>query len=333
MNFLAYVKYFFGIHKRCYCLLGLFFKKVNAKLVIICQLIIYSNSFDRFYHSQIMQVIYTAQELENYLGGIRKTQKSLGLVPTMGALHYAHIALAKSSMAQNHATMVTIFVNPTQFNNAEDLAKYPKRLDQDLQQLRQAGVQSVFIPKVEAIYGQEVTADDLNLKGLDKGMEGDYRPGHFPGVATVIKRFFELIQPTRAYFGEKDYQQLRVIEHITQRFNLGVEVIGCPTERTPEGLAMSSRNYRLNEQGLQDALIIYQNLVWAAKNYRAMTPKEVKQHIKASFDTSPLNLEYVEIANPVNMAPLSQWTDAPHARLFLAAFCQGVRLIDNYRLF
>ncbi len=280
-----------------------------------------------------MRILNTVEELHSFRHELAESDSSLGFVPTMGALHEAHLALAETSMQQNKATLVSIFVNPTQFNNPEDLEKYPRRVEDDCKWLAEKGVDAVFIPAVEAIYGTSVRADAIDLNGLDQGMEGTYRPGHFPGVATVIKRFFELMHPTRAYFGEKDYQQLRVIEYMTESLGLGVEIIGCPTERTPQGLAMSSRNYRLSEKGLEQALIINQNLRWAANNHRALSPKELKKQIRANFAQSPLELEYVEIADPKTMKPLHEWGAEEHARIFMAAFCEGVRLIDNYRLF
>lgn len=280
-----------------------------------------------------MRILNNANELRVYRAQLVKENKTLGFVPTMGALHGAHVSLAEASMHQNDATLTSIFVNPTQFNNPQDLEKYPRRIEEDCARLEAAGVSAVFIPSVEDIYGTEVQSEAIDLAGLDQGMEGTFRPGHFLGVATVIKRFFELMQPTRAYFGEKDYQQLRVVQHITTSLNLGVEIISCPTERTAEGLAMSSRNYRLSEQGLKDALIISENLRWAAENYRALDPKKLKQHIEKAFQKSPLELEYVEIAETDTLNFIESWQGVKHARIFLAAFCEGVRLIDNNQLF
>lgn len=251
----------------------------------------------------------------------------------MGALHEAHLALAHQSQHDNAATLVSIFVNPTQFNNPEDLEKYPRRVESDLEGLDTAGVDAVFLPRVEDIYGQQVESEPLDLAGLDQGMEGTYRPGHFPGVATVIKRFFEILQPDRAYFGQKDYQQLRVVQHITKQHQLGVEVIGCETVRTAEGLAMSSRNYRLSEQGWQDALLIPRALKWARENHAQHSPQSLKEGVKTFFKEGPLDLEYVEIADPETMRPLPEWSEVEHARIFVAAFCEGVRLIDNQKLF
>jgi pantoate--beta-alanine ligase len=280
-----------------------------------------------------MQIIKDAQQARAFRAACTRAGQKLGFVPTMGALHEAHLALAKQSQRDNEATLVSIFVNPTQFNNPEDLEKYPRRVESDLEGLEKAGVDAVYLPSVDDIYGQQVESEPLDLAGLDRGMEGTYRPGHFPGVATVIKRFFEILQPDRAYFGEKDYQQLRVVQHVTQQHQLGVEVIGCETVRTAQGLAMSSRNYRLSKQGWQDALIIPRALEWARQNHALHAPPGLKEGVKNFFTESPLNLEYVEIADAETMRPLQHWTAVAHARIFLAAFCEGVRLIDNQKLF
>lgn len=280
-----------------------------------------------------MNILKDAQQARDYRRACTLAGETLGFVPTMGALHEAHLALAKQSQSDNDRTLVSIFVNPTQFNNPEDLEKYPRRVESDLDGLKKAGVDAVFLPAVSDIYGQQVESEPLDLAGLDRGMEGTYRPGHFPGVATVIKRFFEMLKPHRAYFGQKDYQQLRVVQHITKTLGLGVEVIGCETVRTPEGLAMSSRNYRLSKQGWQDALVIPQTLRWARENHHRHPPEELKAGVRAFFEKSPLELEYVEIADPETMRPLDHWENAAQARIFLAAFCEGVRLIDNQSLF
>ncbi|MDR9442431.1 MAG: pantoate--beta-alanine ligase [Schleiferiaceae bacterium] len=280
-----------------------------------------------------MRILKDAHQARAFRAACTQAGQTLGFVPTMGALHEAHLALAHQSQRDNAATLVSIFVNPTQFNNPEDLEKYPRRVESDLEGLEKAGVDAVYLPSVGDIYGQQVKSEPLDLAGLDRGMEGTYRPGHFPGVATVIKRFFEILQPDRAYFGQKDYQQLRVVQHITKQHQLGVEVIGCETVRTKEGLAMSSRNYRLSEQGWQDALLIPQALQWARENHDRHSPGSLKEGVQKFFNDEPLKLEYVEIADPETMRPLREWLDAKHARIFLAAFCEGVRLIDNQKLF
>jgi pantoate--beta-alanine ligase len=280
-----------------------------------------------------MLVFETAKEVQRYRSELNSRQASLGFVPTMGALHQAHMALAHRAKAENDAVMVSIFVNPTQFNNTEDLERYPRRNKADLALLKKEGVHAAYLPSTEEMYQGMVQSETINLTGLDRGMEGEYRPGHFPGVATIIRRFFAQIKPDRAYFGEKDYQQLRVVEHLTEQLQLGVQVVGCPTERSPEGLAMSSRNYRLSNQGLKEALDIVKNIRWAQQHWQELSPQALKAAITERFASSSLDLEYVEIARPDTMQPLGSWEGVPGARIFLAAFCEGVRLIDNDKLF
>lgn len=280
-----------------------------------------------------MRILYTADEARDYRKNLEHDGRSLGFVATMGALHEAHLALAHQSIQENDATLVSIFVNPTQFNNPEDLEKYPRRVEDDTAALREAGVTAVFLPSVGDIYGDQVSPDPIDLAGLDQGMEGTFRPGHFPGVATVIKRFFLLLRPHRAYFGTKDYQQLRVIQHMNEQEGTGVTVIGCETVRNSKGLAMSSRNYRLSEQGLEQALDIHHSIQWAQQHWSSWSPGGLKEQIVQQFQNSPLQLEYVEIADPQTMKPIKDWNQSKDARLFMAAFCEGVRLIDNDALF
>lgn len=280
-----------------------------------------------------MRIFHRAEDLKAYRSTLTKQNRSMGFVPTMGALHEAHLALAQRAMAENDVAVVSIFINPTQFNNAEDLEKYPRRFEEDRLALEQAGVEVIFYPEVEEIYGQEVQPEPIDLRGLDEGMEGRHRPGHFPGVATVIKRFFEIIAPDRAYFGQKDYQQLRVIEHMTKALGFDTVIVGCPTQRLANGLAMSSRNYRLSTEGIAKAAIIYQQISWAAQHCQQYRPAELKEAIEQAFAQSDLQLEYVEIADPESMQPLQDFDQARHARIFMAAFCEGVRLIDNDKLF
>lgn len=280
-----------------------------------------------------MQVFHKVFELREFLEEQRASGVEIGFVPTMGALHQAHLALVQRSRAENQITVVSIFVNPTQFNNAEDLEKYPRRTESDLVQLRAAGTEVAFLPEPSEIYGDCLKAEKLDLAGLDQGMEGTYRPGHFPGVATVIKRFFQIIAPERAYFGEKDYQQLRVVQHMARQEGFATEVIGCPTERNEGGLALSSRNFRLSPSGLEQALIIPESLRWCAAHYHRFSPDQLKERVRDRFRPSELELEYVEIADPLTMTPVKKWAEVESARIFLSAFCEGVRLIDNYRLF
>lgn len=280
-----------------------------------------------------MQVFYRAEEITQFQKKLAASNKTSGFVPTMGALHEGHLELVKKSLEDNDYTVVSVFVNPTQFNNAVDLEKYPREVDADLEKLERTGADVVFVPEVSEIYGSDIRADDIDLGGLDELMEGAHRPGHFDGVATVIKRFFNLLKPSRAYFGEKDFQQLQIIKHVSEKLNLGTQVIGFPTQRTKKGLALSSRNLRLSAAGLHSALAIYENLKWAAENYHKYEPGSLKSTLQERFAGTDLELEYVEITDLKKLQPLQNWQDSDHARVFVAAWCEGVRLIDNYGLF
>ncbi len=279
-----------------------------------------------------MQVFKSAQELSIFHNGIFSDGKSLGFVATMGALHEGHLALAQQSQRENDYTIVSIFVNPTQFNNPEDLAKYPRKDEQDMAMLSEIKVDAVFLPSVEEMYGTEVSSESIDLIGLDQGMEGDYRPGHFQGVATVVKRLLKMIKPTRAYFGEKDYQQLRIIQHVADIFKLDSEIIGVKTQRYPSGLAMSSRNFRLSPKALDQSKIIYETMRWAKDNYREFRPDTLKQAIIERFAKSPLELEYIDFADDADMHKIKDWKDAKSIRIYIAALSEGVRLIDNLKI-
>lgn len=293
---------------------------------------IYNNSFTGF-NALKMQVFHRVSDLEVFQQDLRQKGHSLGFVATMGALHEGHLTLLRRAKAENEASIVSIFVNPTQFNNPEDLAKYPRRTDEDLALLEAEGATAVFMPSVEEMYGTSVVSEDIDLIGLDKGMEGEFRPGHFDGVATVVKRLFEMIKPQKAYFGNKDYQQVRVVQHVAAHFKMPIEVIGCDTARYPSGLAMSSRNFRLSEQGMEEAGIIYREMQWAAANYQNFSPKDLEAEITDHFAKSNLDLEYIAFADAHTMQQVEDWSQHQTVRVFIAAFCEGVRLIDNTSLF
>ncbi len=280
-----------------------------------------------------MQVFHTLEELQKFQSKLKEQQHDLGFVATMGALHAGHMGLLHRAQAENQATIVSIFVNPTQFNNAEDLEKYPRRTDADLSYLEKEGATAVFIPSVAEVYGDEVKPDHLDLQGLDQGMEGDYRPGHFPGVVAVVRRLFEMIKPQRAYFGEKDFQQLQIVRLMARHYKLPVEVIGCETERYESGLAMSSRNYRLSAEGMQEASIIYREMIWARANYQDYKPDGLRKAIQDHFEASDLNLEYIDFADTESMEKVKDWQKHRAVRVFIGAFCEGVRLIDNLDLY
>ncbi len=258
--------------------------------------------------------------------------KRIGFVPTMGALHEGHISLVRRSVAENDITAVSIFVNPIQFNNPADLEKYPRNLDSDITLLENAGVDLVFVPSVEEMYPDAPT-ETYDFGELGSVMEGAFRPGHFNGVAVVVRRLFDIVQPTRAYFGEKDYQQLLIIRELVQKINSPVEIIACPIDRESDGLARSSRNLRLTDEMRRTAPFIYQQLLKARNMADNHTAREIKEVIEKSFEEHPLlKLEYFSIADGQTLRSIDGAVPE-NAYAFVVAFAGDIRLIDNIRLF
>ncbi len=271
--------------------------------------------------------------LKNHISYSKKQGKSIGFVATMGALHSGHVSLVRQAKQRDSIVVVSIFVNPTQFNKQDDLVKYPRNNERDKRLLDEVDCDIVFIPSVEEMYPNKVESEDINLEGLDKNMEGTYRTNHFDGVATVVKRLFEIISPDRAYFGLKDFQQYLIVKHISNVLKLGPEVIGLEIERNEKGLALSSRNERLSESEKEEALIIYQSINWAKKNYQNLSPQNLINKLKLDFEKSNLDLEYIEICDPLSLNPIKHWSEYKEARIFIAANLGKVRLIDNDSLF
>ncbi len=280
-----------------------------------------------------MHIFRTAQSLINHLNEQRSKGLTIGFVPTMGALHSGHLALINHASRENEVVVASIFVNPTQFNNAEDLKRYPRNINDDIAKLETTGCHVLFHPEVVEMYPERIESQDINLGGLDTVMEGAHRPGHFDGVATIVSRFFEIIDPDKAYFGEKDYQQLQIIRHVSRQLNFKVDIIPHPIERSTKGLALSSRNQLLSESDQEKALAIIQNLLWARENHKSLSPTEMAAAIRKNFEAEPLELEYVEIVNQENLRNINNWNEAKHVRIFIAAHISGVRLIDNLLLF
>lgn len=256
---------------------------------------------------------------------------SVGFVPTMGALHAGHSSLIKRSVSENDLTICSIFVNPLQFNRKEDLDSYPDRIMADKEILEEANCDILFLPKVEEIYPDEGRLD-YDFGTIGEGMEAEYRPGHFQGVAEVIHRFFTILKPTRAYFGEKDYQQLAIIRWLVDRYDHPTEIIPCETIRAESGLAMSSRNYNLSNDEYEKAAEIYEILSFCKNNKDKFAPTDLE---KVCLDKLKVNFrpEYFTIADQYSMVPLKDWTDSNYPRAFVAAYCGSVRLIDNLALF
>jgi pantoate--beta-alanine ligase len=259
--------------------------------------------------------------------------KTIGFVPTMGALHEGHLVLIRRAVAENDFVVVSIFVNPIQFNNPDDLAKYPRTLETDLKMLESTGCHLVFAPSAEEMY-PEPDRSEFDFGKLDKVMEGKFRPGHFNGVAIVVKKLFEIVSPHKAYFGEKDFQQLAIIKNMVSQLNLPVHIVPCPIVREPDGLAMSSRNTRLSPKERSEALIIFKALSGISENYSWFIPDGVKQLVRGEIQESPLfRVEYVDVVDTETLQPFEDWNDVEHAVVCVAAFIVSVRLIDNIKLF
>ena len=279
-------------------------------------------------------MLTTLDSVNNWLTTNKLIGKTLGFVPTMGALHSGHLSLVHKAKVKCDLVIASVFVNPTQFNSAEDLEKYPRGLTVDKEMLVNANCDALFAPEIKTIYPDfpEGTHHiQMDFGGLDLVMEGAFRPGHFSGVANVVHRLFEIIQPDVAFFGEKDFQQLSIIQRMVEVLDLSVEIVSCSTLREASGLAMSSRNQRLSEQGKIDAEIIYKTLLQAKKLCLQNSPKQVKAICANEFQVSPLKLEYLEIVNPKTLHQLDDsWVEG--SRCFIAAYCEDVRLIDNMEL-
>lgn len=259
--------------------------------------------------------------------------KNSPFVPTMGALHKGHLSLIRESKNENDITVCSIFVNPTQFNNPDDLKNYPRNFDDDLKLLEKDSCDVVFHPAVEEMYPVP-SEETFDFGDLERVMEGAFRPGHFNGVATVVKRLFEIVKPTRAYFGLKDYQQLVIIHKMTKDFNLPVEIIPCKIVREKNGLAMSSRNQLLSSSEKKQAEILYKTLKYVKLRSGFASVSEIRSQVERQFRKAKnVKLEYFEIADMYTLKPLKSWTDSNHPIACIAAYVGKVRLIDNIIIF
>lgn len=281
-----------------------------------------------------MRVFHSKSKLREHLGEMEPGICSIGLVPTMGALHPGHVTLVRQAVLENCLIVVSIFVNPTQFNNPEDLRKYPKTLQSDLVLLESIpGQIVVFAPSVEEMYPDDVASGTYQFDGMEASMEGKYREGHFDGVATVVEKLFRIVEPEKAYFGEKDFQQLQIIRNLVQKLQLPVEIIGCPIVREPNGLAMSSRNERLSPAGRKEAATIYKTLLLAKEKFAKESVSRVTGWVSRRIREHPLlRLEYFEIVNPYTLSPVKRKRKDGSYRAFIAVYVEGVRLIDNLAL-
>lgn len=278
-----------------------------------------------------MKVIRTIVELRDVLDVYRKDGKKIGLVPTMGALHAGHASLVERSVAQNDVTVVSIFVNPTQFNDKNDLMNYPRNLDADCALLEGVGAQIAFAPEVAEMYPEPDTRV-FSFAPLDEVMEGPFRPGHFNGVAQIVSKLFYAVEPHRAYFGEKDFQQLAIIREMVRQLGLRLEIIGCPIVREADGLAMSSRNMLLmpeeRTRALKISRTLFASLEYAKENTLQQTKAFVEEAINA---TEGFKLEYYQIVDGRTLQPVGQWDDSDYIVGCIALFCGKIRLIDNIK--
>ena len=278
-----------------------------------------------------MKVIHTIKDLQAELTALRAQGKKVGLVPTMGALHAGHASLVKRSANENDVTVVSVFVNPTQFNDKNDLAKYPRTLDADCRLLEDCGVTFVFAPSVEEMYPQPDTRQ-FSYAPLDTVMEGAFRPGHFNGVCQIVSKLFDAVTPDRAYFGEKDFQQLAIIREMVRQMKYKLEIVGCPIVREQDGLALSSRNKRLSAEERENALKISQTIFKSRTFAASHTVSETQKMVEDAIEDAPgLRLEYFEIVDGNTLQKISNWEDTSYAVGCITVFCGEVRLIDNIK--
>lgn len=281
-----------------------------------------------------MHIVRRPGELSQLVTGWKEKGLSIGFVPTMGALHSGHTSLVAAARSGCDRVVVSIFVNPTQFNNPEDLSAYPRREDQDRLVLEEACCDALFLPSVEDMYPSGTEAGHYDLGNLESMMEGHHRPGHFQGVATVVDRLFRMVRPDKAYFGEKDFQQLAVIRHLNQTLHWRVEIVGCENVREEDGLAMSSRNLRLSPAERKLAPEIYRALKHARNRVGEIPPPELAKETLAAINRiNGMKTEYVEIADEKTLEPLREWVPGTKPRIFAAVLLGNIRLIDNLPLF
>lgn len=278
-----------------------------------------------------MKLIQTIKELRTELDGLRKAGKTVGLVPTMGALHAGHASLVKRAVAENDVVVVSDFVNPTQFNDKNDLLKYPRTLEADCKLLEACGASYVFAPSVEEIYPEPDTRQ-FSYAPLDTVMEGKYRPGHFNGVCQIVSKLFLIVEPTRAYFGEKDFQQLAIIREMVRKYPFDLQIVGCPIVREADGLALSSRNARLSDVQREQALQISKTLFASVEYGKDHTLAETLRFVEDGIEkVEGLELEYFEIVDGNTLQPVSAWEDSAYIVGCITVFCGEVRLIDNIK--
>ncbi len=278
-----------------------------------------------------MKIIHTIKDLQTELSELKAQGEKVGLVPTMGALHAGHASLVKRSVNENDVTVVSVFVNPTQFNDKNDLVKYPRTLDADCKLLESCGVTFVFAPSVEEIYPEPDTRR-FSYAPLDTVMEGAFRPGHFNGVCQIVSKLFDIVKPHCAYFGEKDFQQLAIIREMVRQMKFDLEIVGCPIVREEDGLALSSRNARLSAEERENALNISQTLFKSRTFATTHSVSETQKMVEDAIVAAPgLRLEYFEIVDGNTLQKVGDWNDTSYVVGCITVFCGEVRLIDNIK--
>lgn len=308
-------------------------RKICLKsLTVSDNLILFQKNLTKLYLT-FMHISKKISETKAFLKSIRDQNASIGFVPTMGALHNGHLSLLEEAKKNNDFVACSIFVNPIQFNNKSDLENYPRDIQRDIQLLESAGCDFLFLPDELEMYPETIT-ETYSFGNLDKVMEGKFRPGHFQGVAVVVNRLFKIIEPNRAYFGLKDFQQVAIIRKMVKDHHIPVEIIPCPTVREADGLAMSSRNQLLTAEDRKQAAIINEALTEVKMQLFSLTIKEIKDQISQLFSLTPnAKLEYFEIVDMDSLEPISSWTDSKHVVACIAVYFGKVRLIDNIILF
>ncbi len=280
-----------------------------------------------------MNIIYKRNEVNSIVNSYKLEGKTVGFVPTMGALHLGHLQLVSKAISECDFVVCSIFVNPTQFNNPDDLINYPRTLDADIQKLESIGCHLVFTPDVDEMYQGEDEEFHYDFGDLSKVMEGVHRPGHFNGMATIVHKLLIFVPATKAYFGLKDYQQLLIVQNLVEIFSLPTEIVPCDIVRENDGLAMSSRNIRLNKPQRNAAPLIHQTLVEAANSKMHLHPNELTIWISDQINSNPeLKVEYINIADGKTLKKIENWSDSNNPVIFAVVFAGEVRLIDNIQV-
>lgn len=280
-----------------------------------------------------MQVHKDVKSLKENISALKEKNLTIGFVPTMGALHEGHLSLIKCAKEKSDIVVVSIFVNPTQFNNSEDLENYPITLKDDIKLLEDEQCDILFCPETSEMYPEGNITKKYPLNGLDKGLEGEKRPGHFDGVCTIVHHLFDVLKPNKAFFGEKDFQQLAIIKHLVKILALEIDIVNCPTVRDADGLAKSSRNKLLSASEREKASLIYESLKKAKSLFPEKEIVDIKCMVENEIDgCKEMTLDYVEIVSPENLKPLEKSNTLEKAHILIAAYLGNVRLIDNLPL-